>query len=46
VEYLYRPLAGKDIPVTVAGPSTGAFDHVAFNAEDFDAWWRVSRAMA
>jgi catechol 2,3-dioxygenase-like lactoylglutathione lyase family enzyme len=27
----------KDIPVTVPGASTGAFDHVAFTAENFDA---------
>jgi catechol 2,3-dioxygenase-like lactoylglutathione lyase family enzyme len=27
---------GKDIPVTAPAASTGAFDHVAFNAEDFD----------
>jgi catechol 2,3-dioxygenase-like lactoylglutathione lyase family enzyme len=27
----------KDIPVTAPAASTGAFDHVAFNAEDFDA---------
>jgi len=26
---------GKDIPVTAPAASTGAFDHVAFNAEDF-----------
>jgi catechol 2,3-dioxygenase-like lactoylglutathione lyase family enzyme len=25
---------GKDIPVTAPAASTGAFDHVAFNAED------------
>ncbi len=27
---------GKDIPVTAPAASTGAFDHVAFNADDFD----------
>jgi len=27
----------KDIPVTAPALSTGAFDHVAFNAEDFAA---------
>jgi catechol 2,3-dioxygenase-like lactoylglutathione lyase family enzyme len=26
----------KDIPVTAPAASTGAFDHVAFNAQDFD----------
>ncbi len=26
---------GKEIPVTAPASSTGAFDHVAFNAEDF-----------
>jgi catechol 2,3-dioxygenase-like lactoylglutathione lyase family enzyme len=26
----------KEIPVTVHAASTGAFDHVAFNAEDFE----------
>jgi catechol 2,3-dioxygenase-like lactoylglutathione lyase family enzyme len=26
---------GKDIPVTAPAHSTGAFDHVAFNAQDF-----------
>ena len=26
----------KEIPVTAPAASTGAFDHVAFNAEDFD----------
>jgi catechol 2,3-dioxygenase-like lactoylglutathione lyase family enzyme len=26
---------GKDIPVTAPAASTGAFDHVAFNAENF-----------
>jgi catechol 2,3-dioxygenase-like lactoylglutathione lyase family enzyme len=29
--------AAKDIPVTTPAASTGAFDQVAFNAEDFDA---------
>jgi len=29
--------AANDIPVTAPAPSTGAFDHVAFNAEDFAA---------
>jgi catechol 2,3-dioxygenase-like lactoylglutathione lyase family enzyme len=28
---------GKDIPVTAPAASTGAFDHVAFNAVDFEA---------
>ncbi len=28
---------GKDIPVTAPADSTGAFDHIAFNAEDFEA---------
>jgi catechol 2,3-dioxygenase-like lactoylglutathione lyase family enzyme len=28
---------GKDIPVTRPAASTGAFDHVAFNAEGFEA---------
>jgi catechol 2,3-dioxygenase-like lactoylglutathione lyase family enzyme len=28
---------GKEIPVTAPAATTGAFDHVAFNAEDFDA---------
>ena len=28
---------GKDIPVTTPAPSTGAFDHVAFNAVNFDS---------
>jgi catechol 2,3-dioxygenase-like lactoylglutathione lyase family enzyme len=27
--------AAKEIPVTAPADSTGAFDHVAFNAEDF-----------
>jgi catechol 2,3-dioxygenase-like lactoylglutathione lyase family enzyme len=27
----------KEIPVTAPAASTGAFDHVAFNAEDFEA---------
>ncbi len=27
----------RDIPVTAPAAGTGAFDHVAFNAEDFDA---------
>ncbi len=27
----------KDIPVTKPAASTGAFDHVAFNAQDFEA---------
>jgi catechol 2,3-dioxygenase-like lactoylglutathione lyase family enzyme len=29
--------AAKQIPVTAPAASTGAFDHVAFNAEDFEA---------
>ena len=28
---------GKEIPVTAPAATTGAFDHVAFNAEDFAA---------
>ena len=28
---------GKDIPVTVPAASTGSFDHVAFNAQDFES---------
>ncbi len=28
--------SAKDIPVTAPAASTGAFDHVAFNAEDFE----------
>lgn len=29
--------AAKDIPVTTPAASTGAFDHVAFNAQNFEA---------